>query len=469
MDNRDEHKYRVMTEDDMILEARRSQDYARTVTSGRKTGSTNRIAPKRATQGLNKSQRIENRKYNEQLVANDMASRGENAHPNMSISGSGALRASSSANMSQSQSLPPPPGPGDSMPDGLLHSMTVLQSKYEKNLEVIDILFNEKKKMEQKVAILESKMVEGANKFEIGIGTKTREECEDQLVRASGGLHAPKPSEEAVTPSMAAALFGNEGQRTAPAAASRTVRPQSAGRTRPPAPSRGRMAASSGSASVLRRSQDDSAVSSSQGAKKRSMSVDSSRKSVGSFSQSIQMQASIDRYMQRKSLLDQKEKADQLEQKAYEQAQRERYLRASKNGKEFKEMTLRCAQAEQKRTDRLAAHATVLKEKEEKEQEVRRKKVVDHLNKPIPKHELTWKEVEEQNALKIKERKERFKQELLMSVNKQAGVTNATTDTIKEKIMLLQKEAEEKDAAARKFVAKDPAKVSCLVFMIVES
>jgi hypothetical protein len=158
--------------------------------------------------------------------------------------------------------------------------------------------------------------------------------------------------------------------------------------------------------------------------------------------------------------VEQKEKAALLDQKAYEQAQRERYLRASRNGKEFKEMTQRCAQGEQKRAEKLAAHRRKLQEMEDKAVEARRKKVLDHLNKPIPKHELTWKEVEEQNALKIKERKERFKQELLMSVNKQAGVTNATTDTIKEKIMLLQKEAEEKDAAARKFVAKDPQKVA---------
>lgn len=473
VDSKDAYKYKVMSEDDMILEACRTQEYSRTIASGRKT-STNRIPPKRATQGLNKSQRIENKRYNEKIGSNASVSRGENAHPNMtmSITGSGALRPTYAANDSQSHMG----GVGDSMdsiPEGMLRSMALLQSKYEKNLEVIDILFNEKKKMEQKVALLESKMVEDANKFEVGIGVKTREECEDELVRSSGGLHPPKPSEEAVTPSMAAALFGDNGQSqthraSAPTSVSRTVRSQSAGRLRPAGAPRGRMVASSGgSASVMRRSQDDSAVSSSQGVRKRSMSVDSSRKSVGAFSQSIQMQASIDRYMQRKSLLEQKEKADQLEQKAFEQAQRERYLRASKNGREFKEMAQRCAQAEAKKNERLAAHNAKMKELEEKEKEARRKAFQDHLNKPIPKHELSWKEVEEQNALKIKERKERFKQELLMSVNKQTGLTNATTDTIKEKILLLQKEAEEKDAAARKFVAKDPAKVSSNSHLVV--
>lgn len=470
VDGRDQYKYRVQSEDDMILEAKKTQDYAASITAGKRPQSTNRIRPKRATQGLDKQQRIDNRKYKTQLAIKHK----ENTTPNMAITNSGSL-----------QPLPPAPPPEatveSAVPEQLLNALNLLQTKYEKNLEVIDILFDEKKRMEQKVAMLESKMVEDANKFEIGIGAKTHEECAEEQRAASGGLHPPKPSEEAVPPSMAVALFADQSvpsQQEDPSSSTQPthgrsqvrskqcqsgkVRSHSAGRLRSSG-SQQKVSQNdrSGVASVLRRSQDDSNVGRgrSNSETQRSNSGDS-RKSVGSFSQSIQMQASIDRFLQRKSLLEQKEKAEQLEQKAYEQAQRERYLRASKNGKEFKEMSARQEIALQKRTDKLKALQQKQKEKEDKEKELRQKKIQDHINKPIPKHELTWKEVEEQNALKIKERKERFKQELLMTVNTKSVASSATSDNIKEKILLLQKEQEEKDAAARKFVAKDPNKVA---------
>lgn len=123
-------------------------------------------------------------------------------------------------------------------------------------------------------------------------------------------------------------------------------------------------------------------------------------------------------------------------------------------------MTIRQDVASQKNIAKMTKLTMMEKEKEEKEKLLRHKKILEHINKPIPKHEMSWKEVVEQNELKIKERKEKFKQELLMAVNNNALQGRATKDTIKEKIELLQKQQEEKDIAARKFIAKDPNKVA---------
>ena len=122
-------------------------------------------------------------------------------------------------------------------------------------------------------------------------------------------------------------------------------------------------------------------------------------------------------------------------------------------------MLSRQEEAMKKQTLKLEKTKQELLDAEQKEKELRRKALLDHLNKPVPKQTATWKELEEQQNQRRKERAERHKAELLLSVANKSIKGTATTDTIKEKILLLQKENMEREEQARKFVAKDPNKV----------
>lgn len=327
-----------MTEDDMLLEAKKSQEIATLITTGRRPLSASRIQPKRATQGLNKQQRIDSNRYKNELVINDIAvnaslnsnfnqNQNENIHPNITITSNGNLRVNNNNNTNTTTN-----NIVNNDTDEITKAMKLLQTKYEKNLEVIDILFHEKKKMESKINDLESKISYDSNKFDICIGNKTKEECDnDRMIYNNNNnkielkeLHAPKFSEETITPSMAVSLFGDQSINNNN---DNNKLNRKNDHIRPPL-QRGRKNDIT-AVSMFKRSQDDINVSNkskTNSETQRSISCDS-RKSIGSFNQSIQMQASIDRYIQRKLLLEQKEKAEQLEQKVFEQQQRERYLR----------------------------------------------------------------------------------------------------------------------------------------------
>lgn len=100
------------------------------------------------------------------------------------------------------------------------------------------------------------------------------------------------------------------------------------------------------------------------------------------------------------------------------------------------------------------------KEREEDEEKARmeyRKAVLDHIQKPLPKHELTWKEIEEQNEIRRKERVEKFKQHLLVTCNAKLG--SLAVDTKAEKTKLLLQKVKEEDEEKRRFLAEDPQKV----------
>jgi hypothetical protein len=123
-------------------------------------------------------------------------------------------------------------------------------------------------------------------------------------------------------------------------------------------------------------------------------------------------------------------------------------------------MLTRQEAALQKKEEKLAAEKKALEDQENKEKEERHRVVLERINKPLIKHEMTWKEIEEQEELKRKERAERFKQELLMSVSAKGEKAVSSGNAHKEKLNLLQREHEEKEKLARKFVAVDPSKVN---------
>ena len=304
VDSSDEHKFRIMSEEDMLLEARKAQDIAATIRSTKKVIKNGTRQVKRATQSPNKEQRIENKKWRQTVDSIKQA-------PVVSPASSPTKPiVKVHEPIAKVVSMDEPAV----VPDALLKAMTLLQTKYEKNLEVIDILFQEKKQMEEKVSRLESKLVENSSKFENSIGlVSVRNSTDSNFI-------LPKSSEEVCTPSMAASLFGDTAVNNVPDnLPAPRARPQSASIPR------GRAMNNMTSSSVVYSTDDHNITRNT-----RSVSCDS-RRSAGSFNQSVQMQASIDRYIQKKALIEQKDKEQILQQKEYEQQQRERYLRVSIN------------------------------------------------------------------------------------------------------------------------------------------
>lgn len=447
VDEADQYKYKIMSEDDILLETRTSKEMAASINAGRKplaarnqSGGSPRSPRSPRTGRISKEKRIQQNAWKKKVEAEALVVDKSLSTPKPPTKSTSPVK--------------PPPADENTMPSSVVNALSVLQSKYEKNLEVIDLLFQEKKQMEEKVKILETKLSESTNKFENAIGVNTSMESTDGSV-----LQPPKPAQ--LSASMAAALFGPNttisydvddiSVEETPVSHSFKHRPHSS--SAESVPSRHRASSASRGRPL---SASTSAIPST-----RAASTDSRRSSESrrSFGQSIQMQASIDRYIQRKILIDQKEKEKALEQKEYEQSLRERNLRAARNGTEFKDMTRREEAAKKKKMEKIAEEKAKQEAKERAEKLARKKAIAERLNRPASKNELTWKEMEEQQDIRRKERAERFKQELLMTVNSE-GNSLANNNTMKEKALLLQKEQEEKDKLARKFVATDPAKVA---------
>ena len=173
----------------MLTEARKTQDLASTMNASKKFGKPGQINRRRATQGPTKQQRIDQKIWDEKIKKAKQETQNNVPQPNLSVSPGRKDTVEVPVHEST-----------ENVPDQLFKAMTLLQSKYEKNLEVIDILFQEKKSMEDKVQSLETKLVESSTKFETAIG-----------IRTSNDADFPKTTEEAAqySSTMAAELFSN--------------------------------------------------------------------------------------------------------------------------------------------------------------------------------------------------------------------------------------------------------------------
>jgi len=128
--------------------------------------------------------------------------------------------------------------------------------------------------------------------------------------------------------------------------------------------------------------------------------------------------ADIDRYNQKQLILRQREKEIALEQEIYEQQQRERMLRASRGSVEgFEDLLKRQKEAQDKSHAKFLEKKAALDRAEaEKAAEIRKKRL-DHINKTPPIHGPSWKEIEEIEEVKRKERVEKRKNELAQQVS----------------------------------------------------
>lgn len=278
-----------------------------------------------------------------------------------------------------------------------------MQTNYEKNLGVIEKLYQEKQDMQRRLQQLEVQLGSKAENVE---GSHSMKDLEDALELTKNAIVREQReaaiSKAKLTASEAAEIFD---KNEAP------LRPKSAQNGSP-----------------------KSAY------KKRLSSAED---------------ADIDRYNQKQLMLRQREKQVALEQQQYEQKQRERMLRASRGSVEgFEELLKRQKEAQEKSHAKFLEKKALLdREKAEKAAEIK-KKHLDHINKTPPIHGPSWKEIEEIEEVKRKERVEKRKNELAQQVS---------TIQVLERPRSSRRENRANDDEHKTFKAQDPQKVAAIL------
>lgn len=146
------------------------------------------------------------------------------------------------------------------------------------------------------------------------------------------------------------------------------------------------------------------------------------------------------------------------EERAYQEAQAERFHRASKSGKTFDTMLKRAERAHEKNVAKAKAKQAAEEEQRKKEQEERDNARKAHLNKPLSGvGELTWREMQEQQENARKEAAEKRKQELAASSRAPAGTFARDADSRHRQAA---KAAEDAGAGTFSFRATDPEMVT---------
>eukprot|EP01034_Spumella_vulgaris_P027210 gene27210-33901_t len=174
---------------------------------------------------------------------------------------------------------------------------------------------------------------------------------------------------------------------------------------------------------------------------------------------SNQLQADADRYVQRRRAFEEKERNDKLEQDRYEHQQKERFMKASLNGRQFTEMFKRQEEAKQAILDK--QEQTRLKEEEDRiaHKKAQKQHAIDKqrmMDEALKNNEVPWKDFQAMEEEKRRERVEKRKQELalLTSSAPTSGLMSSTPISRKPSV---DHTALEK---SNQFKAEDPAKVA---------
>jgi hypothetical protein len=278
-----------------------------------------------------------------------------------------------------------------------------LQTNYEKNLGVIEKLFYEKREMERKIRELELKVGDKNSRSFIDIENELGEAVEKTKKAIEEEEAQRMASSKRFTPSEAAAEIFN--------ASDIKSRPKSA-----------------------------SEVKKNDIAKK--------------FRVSSSEEADISRYVQKQQFLRMREKELALEKKKYEAELRERTLRASKGSRHsVDDMLQRQSELSGKSREKfLKKKENLDTQMKEKADEIIKKRQ-QHLNKHPPIDGLSWKEIEEINETKRKERVEKRKLELSQMLSAPTPGTNRPESQRKNSIKEFEPEI-------NPFRAENPGKIA---------
>eukprot|EP00599_Poterioochromonas_sp_BG-1_P007565 CAMPEP_0173136430 /NCGR_PEP_ID=MMETSP1105-20130129/2478_1 /TAXON_ID=2985 /ORGANISM="Ochromonas sp., Strain BG-1" /LENGTH=793 /DNA_ID=CAMNT_0014048609 /DNA_START=96 /DNA_END=2477 /DNA_ORIENTATION=- len=294
-------------------------------------------------------------------------------------------------------------------------ALKVIQKKYEQNLNVVEKLFHEKLSLEEYTKQLESQL-------EALTGKKIEHPVFDQAAPPSYDDVSSHPQLKrsqfdptvAISATELADLLSHVGEAD-----------QVRGRARVPRSASSDQAMFVRSHSAPRGGAYDTPT-------RKTMSMDDpayygkmtrSRSSERSFSSrkvdgpSPHLQADIDRYVQKRRLMEERERLQRLEQQQYEMNIQQKRMQASLKGEEFIAMKLREEETKRKVEARLKKLENDAKKEEiqrkEREMEERKKKL-DKLKQELQtRSTMTWEEIQQEDERNRQERRERRKNELL--------------------------------------------------------
>ena len=271
----------------------------------------------------------------------------------------------------------------------------IIKEKYEQNLKVVDILFEEKKSLESRVVALESALEDAGLDINQVIRPDTAPNTTDIPTGDEGTMPGPMRS---ISPTAATKRSNKVGTtaRSMSAKGSRTQKSKSS--TSSGSPSRGKVGMSASQASKMF---GPGGISNNMNKKDRhDLFV-------------AKLQASVDNHKQKKLNADEKERQKKLDHDKYMRELAEKRKRA-KNAGPFTDMMKRQEEAAELQKEKMEKKKKEAEDAERKEAAARRKKRLDHINKELPKNELTWKEMEAEKAASRKEQVEKRALELQM-------------------------------------------------------
>ena len=311
----------------------------------------------------------------------------------------------------------------------------VIKEKYEQNLKVVDILFEEKKSLESRVMALETALEDAG----LDVTQVTRPDTAPDMIDVPTGDTSVMPGPMRSTSPTAASKRNNKVGTTARSMSavggSRNKNSKSA--TSSGSPSRGKVGMSANQASQMF---GPGGISNKMNKKDRhDLFV-------------AKLQASVDNHKQKKLNADEKERQKKLDHDKYMREQAERRKRA-KNAGPFTDMMKRQEEAAELQKEKMEKKKKETDDKERKEAEARRKKRLDHINKELPKNELTWKEMEAEKAAARKEKVE--KRALELQMKSKAPAMTRYDDRPKKDIL----------DSYKPFKAEDPARVKARLDM----
>jgi hypothetical protein len=492
LDSRDWNRYHVLSEEEMQNEVRRSREVKEnmyTMMGKLKNGqytSRSKPGPKFMPPQLgtaSRTKKIDQRAWEKDLtlaMSGEATTRGHsNSSYNKTIA---SLIDNTRENEDDEEDTPPSPVYDYSQsvgPDKVTKAFHVIKTKYEQNLHVVDKLYHEKMSLEEYTNALEEELmrakgVESPTELQQMLRLSrqlTEPEYEDDF--PEGAIHGeslhnsvvrggPKGSsydpmysssrgkenlrngEESYTlEEMAALLHPGDQQQGYNHRLGRSL--DRGGHT---------MRSSSAPRNMMKKSNGGNLNATTPA---RASSVGRSRSGSRPRSEglSASLQADCDRFVQKRRIMDERDRLAKLEQEKYELEMQDKKLRASKNPKEFTEMFQRQELMKLKQQKRAEDQKRKEKEEELRAKKEKHKKQIEKMtlmNEAFRGH-MSWKEIQDTEEAQRRERIEKRKNELLT----QAALPRSIEENMSKSLSKIPPPSY--DEAVKPFKAEDPKKV----------
>lgn len=484
LDSRDWGLFHVLSDEEMQEEIRRSveiKENMMTLTGQFKDGhykeapkSIKFVPPQMGT--ASKSRKIERRRWQKDMKAMKSGDLSGTSKAMQDVDSDYSKTMRALAANTEQEDIERDEGPRafdftENVPENrVTQAFNVIQKKYEQNLHVVERLYNEKLSLEEYARSLERELRRGRNRpiapKQSDDESETRSE-RDYRLRTS--TLAPPKYEEVLEiereygynddrneerPETTGVRRGRPLNRTSPAALNASA-PSSLRSHSAPRHSMGR----SLEAGRESRSSEPRAHSASR---RNDRSESRARSIEGGVSANLL--ADADRYVQKRRLLEERERLQKLEEERYLLSLKEKQQRASLNGKAFDDMFRRQEEARRKNEEKKkkAHEEEILKKKQARADEKEKQREKELRMITALKSGTSWRELQDIEEQQRKERIEKRKQELVMisalprSIEENINRSNSKKAVAAELQAVLVNDQASKAA----FRAEDPAKVA---------